>query len=381
LENVSLPMIWSHVIGQKRLKKQLEYLFSSSQVPHAQLFTGLSGYGGLPLAIEFALGLLEYESSDPRPSELGKISQHADLHFVYPVVKKSNEKHVYAQDYSSEWSTFLDRQPYGNYTSWFDAIEVGNKQGIISVAEIEKLHHKMYLKAFYGKRKVCILWGLEKMNAQAANAFLKLLEEPPEQTFFLLLAEEVELVLPTLLSRCQQLVLGPIEEEALKLALPETTPNPNQLVTQAEGDYGRLLLMLDQSENKEREMLLISGLRNAFKAKGNKAVVLELMEWASQLASLGREEQKAFLSYGIQFFRDSFLTNYPVNDLVHFRSETGFELSKFAPYIHSGNISELISLFEKTHYHILRNGSAKMLFADLALKLTRLINLPDKARS
>jgi DNA polymerase-3 subunit delta' len=99
------------------------------------------------------------------------------------------------------------------------------------------------------------------------------------------------------------------------------------------------------------------------------------------LASLGREEQKAFLSYGIQFFRDSFLTNYPVNDLVHFRSETGFELSKFAPYVHSGNISELISLFEKTHYHILRNGSAKMLFADLALKLTRLINLPDKARS
>ena len=141
-------MIWSHVIGQERLKKQLEYLVSSGQVPHAQLFTGISGYGALPLAIEFALGLLKSDRIDDKGLGLGKKSQHPDLHFVYPVVKKGNEKVVFAQDYTSEWSEFLDTQAYANFTSWFDAIQVGNKQGMINVGEVEKLHQKMYLKAF-----------------------------------------------------------------------------------------------------------------------------------------------------------------------------------------------------------------------------------------
>ena len=339
-ETVYLLMIWSHVIGQERLKKQLEYLVSSGQVPHAQLFTGISGYGALPLAIEFALGLLKSDRIDNKDLGLGKKSQHPDLHFVYPVVKKGNEKVVFAQDYTSEWSEFLDTQAYANFTSWFDAIQVGNKQGMINVGEVEKLHQKMYLKAFYGKRKVCVLWGLEKMNAQASNAFLKLLEEPPKDTFFLLIAEDAELVLPTLLSRCQQLTLGPIEAAALKDTLPEATQNADQLLTQAEGDYYRLRQMLEQSENSEREMLLVEGLRCAFKAKGNKAIVEELMGWAGKLAALGREEQKAFLTYGIQFFRDAFFLNYPLNQIVHFRSETGFELSKFAPYVHPENIQD-----------------------------------------
>jgi len=374
-------MIWSHVIGQERLKKQLEYLVSSGQIPHAQLFTGVSGYGALPLAVEFALSLLEHNRTENSAVGLGKKSQHPDLHFVYPVVKKGSEKAVFSQDYASEWSAFLDRQPYGNYTSWFDTIQVGNKQGIISVGEIEKLHQKMYLKAFYGKRRVCILWGLEKMNAQASNAFLKLLEEPPQNTFFILIAEDAELVLPTLLSRCQQLALGPIEAAALKKVLTQTNQNPEQLVIQAEGDYFRLLQMLEQSENANRELLLVDGLRCAFKAKGNKAIVEGLMDWASQLAALGREEQKAFLSYGIQFFRDAFFLNYPMGQIVHFRSETDFDLKKFAPFVHPENIQDLVSLFEETHYYIVRNGSAKMLFADLALKLTRLINLPQKQPS
>ena len=141
---------------------------------------------------------------------------------------------------------------------------------------------------------------------------------PPKDTFFLLIAEDAELVLPTLLSRCQQLTLGPIEAAALKDTLPEETQNADQLLTQAEGDYYRLRQMLEQSENSEREMLLVEGLRCAFKAKGNKAIVEELMGWAGKLAALGREEQKAFLTYGIQFFRDALFLNYPLNQIVHF---------------------------------------------------------------
>ena len=374
-------MIWSHFIGQELLKKQMEYLISSNQVPHAQLFTGISGYGALPLAIEFSLLLLKANNPNENHTLLGKKSQHPDLHFVFPIVKKGSEKVVYSHDYSPEWCLFLDEKPYGDYTAWFESIEVGNKQGIIGVAEIENLHQKIYLKAFNGKGKVCILWGVEKMNVQAANAFLKLLEEPPKDTYFLLIAEDSENVLPTILSRCQQVELGPIPAESLKAAIPPDVKNADQMIIQADGDYNRLLVLLHDVKNQTYESTLVLGLRHAFKAKGNKAIVHELIQWSSQLAALGREEQKAFLNYGVQLFRDAFLLNYSMDKLVHFRSETNFDLSKLAPYVHNENIKDLVALFEKTHYHILRNGNAKMLFADLALKLTRLINLPQQKSS
>ena len=377
-ENVSLTMIWSKVIGQERLKSELEHLILTNQVPHSQLFTGSSGFGPLPLAIEFSLFLLQAIDSKDILKGLGKKSQHPDLHFVFPVVKKGGEKVVYSHDYADEWYSFLDEQPYGDYTAWFKFIQVKNKQGIISVAEIKNLHQKMYLKSFGGKGKVCILWGVEKMNAQASNAFLKLLEEPPLNTYFILIAENPQLLLPTLVSRCQNINFGPIDSKALLAHLPKTAQNSKRLLTQAEGDYNRLINMIHESQNKEYEGLLIFGLRKAFKAKGNKKVVKDLIDWSLELSELGREEQKAFLSYGIQFFRDAFLLNYSLQEIVQFRSQNNFDLSKLAPYVHSQNIKEIILLFEQTHYYVLRNGSPKMLFSELALKLTGLINLPVK---
>ena len=266
-------MIWSYVIGQEFLKKQLDYLLSSNQVPHALLFTGNSGYGSLPLAITFSLKLLRLTTPKNQEVPLGKISQHPDLHFVYPVVKKGTEKISYSHDYASEWTSFLNESAYGDYTNWFDSIQVGNKQGMIGVAEIENLHQKMYLKAFGGKQKVCILWGIDKMNIQASNAFLKLLEEPPQDTYFILIAEESEVLLPTLLSRCQHISLGPIQAEALKKVIPPKNENSEQIVTLADGDYNRLDLLLQENQNTQHELLLVNALRKAFKARVNKAIV------------------------------------------------------------------------------------------------------------
>ena len=139
-------MVWTGVIGQQGIKKQLEQLLTSGQVPHAQLFTGLPGYGGLALSIEFGLTLLGEISDSITKKPLGEKIQLPDFHFVFPVVKRGNEKVVFSSDYSLEWSAFLNESPYGNYNDWFESINVGNKQGIIGVNEIEKLHRKMHLK-------------------------------------------------------------------------------------------------------------------------------------------------------------------------------------------------------------------------------------------
>ena len=370
-------MFWKYTIGQERIKKYLKYLLESSQVPHAQLFKSFSGNGNLVLSIEFSLQLLKFDEPSKETKLLGENCQHPNLHFIYPVVKRGSEKEVYSSDYAREWYDFLNRSPYGNYVDWFDHINVGNKQGVITVSEIEKLHHSLYLKAFGGGNKVCVLWGLEKMNAHAANTFLKLLEEPPENTYFILLCESTETVLPTLLSRCQEISIGPIEEGALLDQIPENYPNKTKIIKQADGDYRKLRILISKTQDEEYEALLVKGLRSAFKAKGNKGVVVDLMEWSNELALMGRENQKAFLSFCIQFFRDAFLKNYALSDLVHFSSETGFDIDKLAPFIHNSNVQKLIELFEDQYYYIQRNANAKMVFSEIALKLTRLINLPS----
>ena len=370
-------MFWKYTIGQERIKKHLRFLLESSQVPHAQIFKSFCGNGNLVLSIEFSLQLLEFNEPFKETKLLGENCQHPNLHFIYPVVKRGSEKEVYSSDYSREWYDFLNRSPYGNYVDWFDHINVGNKQGVITVSEIEKLHHSLYLKAFGGGNKVCVLWGLEKMNAHAANTFLKLLEEPPENTYFILLCESTEAVLPTLLSRCQEISIGPIEEGALLNQIPENHPNKTKIIKKADGDYRKLRILISETQDEEYEALLVKGLRCAFKAKGNKGVVVDLMKWSNGLALMGRENQKAFLSFCIQFFRDAFLKNYALSDLVHFSSETGFDIDKLAPFIHNSNVQKLIELFEDQYHYIQRNANAKMVFSEIALKLTRLINLPS----
>jgi len=366
-------MIWSHVIGQKKIKKHLEHLLDSKQVPHAQLFTGTSGYGSLPLALSFSLQMLQIDSSQKINKPLGEKIQHPDLHFVYPVVKKGGEKIVLSNDYSLDWAAFLNNNPYGNYANWFESIDVGNKQGLIGVNEINALHKKMSLKSYSGGNKVCVLWGVEKMNKEASNAFLKLLEEPPKKTFFVLVAESNDRLLATLVSRCQLVPLPPISENELLDTLKEDVLNRKSLVKQAEGDYRKLKLLIENLENKEAETLLIKVLRTSLRVRGDNAAVVELMSWASEMSVLGREEQKTFLQYGIRFIRDAFLLNYSLSNLVHYKSENGFNINKLGPFVNSENINELIALFEKSHYHITRNANAKMIFTELGLQLTRLL--------
>ena len=371
-------MLWTKVIGQEVLKNKLKYLIDTNQVPHSQLFIGDSGFGSLPLVIEFSLSLLENKNVNKVTGKLSERCQNPDLHFILPVVKKKNEKVVYSDHYIQDWLIFIDSKPYGSYSEWFESINVGNRQGLISIADIENLRRKINLKAFNGGARVCIVWGVEKMSSQASNAFLKILEEPPDNTFFLLIAESQEEVLPTIVSRCQITNLGPIDNSSLMDVIEKKTDDPEGLVTKAQGNYNDLLNLISNDQDKEYESLLIEGLRKAFKVNKNKKLIIDLMSWSSSLCKFGKEEQKTFLKYGIQFFRDAYLLNYSLDDIVSFRSKTNFDLSRIAPYINDKNINELVSLFEQTHYNVLRNGNVKMLFINLALKLSELIYLGVK---
>ena len=373
-------MYKEQVIGQGLLKKQLLQAIEKEQMPHAQLFVDESGYGGLPLALFLALRLLYSETSLNEKKQLEnssfKLLEHPDLHFVFPVVNLTGKTKTRSEDYLREWMGFLEQNAYGAYTDWYELINAGNKQGAIAVHEVEALHQKMYLKSYLGGNKVCVSWGIDKMNATASNKFLKLLEEPPKKTYFILVAASSASLLPTVISRCQVVELKPIADQDLKNYLMQVEHKEVVLnsTEQLGGSMRNLFNVIHTNSSHDFEALFIHFLRTAFRAKGNKAVVIDLMQWVDEVAVLGREAQKAFLLFAVAFLRNAFLLNYPLEQLVHFESKNNFDLKKLAPFVHAGNFEGLVSVFENAHTYTERNVNAKMLFTDLALQVTRLLN-------
>lgn len=373
-------MFRESIIGQARAKEQLETALKSGKTPHAQLFLDANGYGGLPLALYQSLLLLYTQSGLETKQAAGKsgvqLLEHPDMHFVFPVINSGSNKKALAKDVMPDWYNFLGSNAYGSYSSWFRLLNAGNKQGMIAVHEIEALHQKMYLKAFSGKNKICLIWGAEKMNVAAANKFLKVLEEPPKNTYFILVATERTEILPTIYSRCQTLELRPVAAADLKKSIDKSLPEAEALfaIAQAEGSVRMLLNHLETPHTADFDAMMIHCLRCAFRAKGNKSVVLELIEWADSLAVLGREEQKAFLHYGVGFLRNAFLLHYGLTPLVHYRSKNGFDLRKLAPFVHHGNFEDLVLLFQNATHQIERNAQAKMVFTHIALQTTRFLN-------
>ena len=293
-------MYSSEIIGQEPLKLQLKKMVSEAQMPHCQLFIDSKGFGGLPLALYSALGLLhgfsalEEAENNGIPSK--KLLEHPDLHFVFPVVNKgSSGSKAISDDYKSTWDDFIIRHPYGSTQDWIRQLEGGNKQGMIGVEEVIKIHNKMYLKAHNGGNKVMVIFGADKLSENASNKLLKLLEEPPKNSFFLLVCDQTEGMLPTLVSRCQQLKLTPLASEEIKKGIKKmnTSTASLRMVSLNGGSWRKVLDELNTPDHtREFEKLWIQCLRAAFRARANKAVVIDLIHWADQIADLQREQQK-----------------------------------------------------------------------------------------
>jgi len=348
---------------------------------------GPEGSGVLPMALAYAQYLLcnnhdgENEGSNLMCNQKCASLTHPDLHFAFPVsVSDKVKSHAVSDHYIEEWRQFVKEQPYGNLFDWYRHIGIEKKQGQIGVDEAQDMVKKLSLKSYEGGHKVMIMWMAEKMHVSAANKLLKLIEEPPQKTVLLLLAEEEEQIINTIRSRCQILNFPPLAEQVITDALIERGANKmeaHSMAQEAGGNFNKALDLLHKdSEDLVFERWFVQWVRSAFKAKGNKGAVQELILWSDEVAKTGREVQKQFLNYCLNVMRQALLLNYKAPDLVHTRIHVeGFDLNKFAPFVHENNILEIVKELEKAIFHVERNGNSKLIFTDLSIKLTRLLHV------
>jgi DNA polymerase-3 subunit delta' len=379
-------MDFSEVIGQQHIKLHLTKTVENGRIPHTQLFIGRAGSGILPLALSYAKEILCHsftKGSDEYISCKNKIEKlaHPDLHFVYPVNTNENiKKNPVSDNFSTEWRKFVLKNPYASLYDWYQFIGIQKKQGNISKHEAVSISKKLSLKAYEGGYKLMIIWMADKMNTECSNQLLKLAEEPPEKTVLLLLTENVEHVLGTIQSRCQNLHIPLLSEEDIYTQLTNNkqvnTSEARKISHQSNGDFNKTLhIIKNDGDEVLFENLFVFWVRTAFKAKGNKSAINDLFDWSEELAKEGRETQKKFLSFCLEIFRQAMLKNYKADSLIYFESHDGkFSFDKFSAYIHQNNIFEIKDALEDAAYHIERNGNAKIIFTDLSIQLTRFIH-------
>lgn len=376
-------MQFSSILGQEHIKNHLIQSVNNGRIPHAQLFVGPEGSGTLPLAIAYAQQIICGINDEENSACNLKIKNlsHPDLHFAYPVAKTDKVKsHPVSKLFLEDWRIMIKEQPYGNLLDWYKQLGIDNKQGQIGVDEAQDISKSLSLKAYEGGFKVMIIWMVEKMNTACANKLLKLIEEPPNKTVFILIAEDEGQIISTIKSRCQVLYLPPLSEDCIKKALIKSYSLEDNVATkiahQANGNYNKACdLVYQDSEDLQFEEWFIFWIRSAFKAKGNKSAIHDLISWSEEIAKTGRETQKQFLSFCLDFFRQAMLLNYSANELVFMEPKTdAFKLEKFAPFVHENNILDISNEIQDAIYHIERNGNSKIILTDLSIKLTRLLH-------
>ena len=380
-------MQFSEILGHEHIKNHLTKNANLGRISHAQLFIGPEGCGTLPVALAYAQYILcnnlnnENKGGNDSCNLKFKNFSHPDLHFVYPTVTtedvKTKPKSI---DFIQDWRNFLIENPYGSLFDWYSMLGVANKQGEIRVDDAQEILKSLALKSYEGGYKIMIVWMVDKMNLAASNKLLKLLEEPPEKTLFILISESEEDIIQTIRSRCQVLHFNALPENVLSDALINKlnidVKTAKKIAHQAQGNYSKALhLLQEDSEELPFEKWFILWVRAAFRAKGNASAIQDLISWSDQIAGLGRETQKKFLLFCIEMFRQALLLNYETPSLVYLDVDVdGFKLEKFAPFVNNNNIVEIFKEISDALYHVERNGNAKIILTDLSIKLTRLIH-------
>ncbi|MEP2060016.1 MAG: DNA polymerase III subunit delta' [Maribacter litoralis] len=379
-------MLFKEILGLSHIKSHLSSSADAGRIPHAQLFVGPEGCGLLPMALAYAQYIIcqntngENSGGNESCNLKFKSFAHPDVHFAFPVSNSNKVKsHAVSNHYMKEWREFIMEQPYGNLFDWYRYIEIEKKQGQIGVDEAQDIVKKLSLKSYEGGYKVMIIWMAEKINIAASNKLLKLIEEPPEKTIFLLLCEDEEQIIQTIKSRCQVVHFPPLAEDSIATALVEKGANKSEaklLAHEANGNFNKALDLLNKdSEDLVFENWFVQWVRTAFKAKGNKAAIHDLLLWSEEVAKTGRETQKNFLSYCITVMRQALMINYGAEELAYLKIHAeGFQLKKFAPFVHENNILDITKELEDAIYHVERNGNSKIIFTDLSIKLTRLLH-------
>lgn len=361
------------------MKQHLMRLLMENKLPHAIMLCGPRGAGKLPLALAFAQTLLCQHPTDDgacgscSDCQMTSLWAHPDLHFSFPVFKGKSTDHPVSEDFLPQWREQISRCPYFDTEEWLEDIGAENQQIVIYVQESDNLQKKLALKSSQGGRKVVVIWLPERMNEQTGNKLLKLIEEPPVGTYFLLVSQEPDMVLGTIQSRVQRINVPALPEEDISKALQERHSMPeedaNLLAHIAQGSYTEALKrMQNDSEQQQFFDLFVQLMRHSYARR-----IKDIHQWSLVVSELGRERQKRMLEYFQQQLRENFIYNFhkpQINFLG--REEENFS-TRFAPFINQHNVVGIMAELSDAQRDISQNVSARMVFFDLALKMIVLL--------
>lgn len=373
-------MKFGEIVGHEELKKRLRDNIDAGRVSHAQLFCGESGWGTLQLALAYVQYLHCTNRTDG--DSCGKCTSclqmealaHPDMHFVFPIANL--KKNPTCDALLDRWREICgENDAIFDEHMWYEAIDAENSQGIIPVKEASEIIRKLSFKAFEGEYKSVIIWLPERMNREAANSLLKILEEPWDKTLFVLVSEKPDSLLTTITSRTQSVMVGRIEEGALEsYATRRLGANGEQAAVAArlsDGSVTELRRIVSEggsSQAADNFELFTRLMRLSYSNKH-----LELFDWAEQVASSGREGQKSFLEYALRLIRESYMLTAGMESVSYLWGDEKAFCSKFAPFVANHNVEALVAETEKALRDVGQNGNPRIVFCHYALAISKLI--------
>jgi len=383
-------MQFTQIIGQEEAKKRLIRTVAEQRIPHAQLLRGREGIGKLALAIAYAQYICcENKGANdscgvcPACVKYKKLA-HPDLHFVFPIIKPANKSSVVCDDYISDFREMIVENHYFSMNDWYARISNDAKQGVIYSNESQEIFRKLNLKTYESEYKIMIIWLPEKMNGTCANKLLKILEEPPEKTVFLLVSNKPEEIITTILSRTQHINIPKLSDKDIFQTLiknPEfelSEQNALHIARIANGSYlSALSILSEDDDNKQNFERFVMIMRLAWQVGNRKdhASLKTLRKWSDDMASpaVGRENQKKFLAYAQRMTRENFILNLQEPEMNFMNAyEANFSV-KFSAFIHERNVENLMKEFALAERHVEQNVNSKMVFFDLILKVIMLL--------
>ena len=377
-ETVRQAMTFNEVIGQNEVRSRLVQMVDEGRLPHALMLCGPSGVGKKALAIAFGCHLLSLNSPSGQGEESAMLKklEHPDLHFTYPTIKlpsMGSDHMPVSDDFAHEWHELVMRGPYFSMDDWLTAMGAENQQAIITAGESDDLVRKLSLKSSQGGYKVSIVWLPERMNIACANKLLKLIEEPPQQTVFIMVCEEPDKLLETIRSRVQRIDVKRVPVETIEQALVQRRSiDPQQahrLARLANGSWMKALQELQVgTENEQFLSLFIELMRLAYQRK-----VREMRKWSETMAAFGREKQKRFLDFFLRMVRENFMYNFGQSDLCYMSQDEENFARNFARFINEANVILLYELANRCIRDIGQNANAKIVFFDFSLQVAVLL--------
>ncbi len=374
-------MKFSDIVGHTELKATLARAVDEGRISHAQLLSGDCGSGTLPLALAYA----QYVNCTDRRDgdscgvchncrKIGQLA-HPGLHFVFPVNrqgKKSSEA-ILSDSFLPAWrETVAATGGYFDERMWYDRLDLGNLKGLISVKEADEIIRKLSFKSFEAEYKIMLVWLPEAMNSEAANRILKILEEPWERTLFLMVSQTPSRLLPTIVSRLQEVNVPGIDTASLAAWFAaQGTAEADRAARIARGsllEARRIASGARDGAGGEEFAMFVSLMRFSYNDKH-----LELLEWAEEMAKWSREQQKRFLQHAVRLLRESYMLHAGMEGIGCLWGEERKFCVNFAPFIGNHNIEPLVMQMESALAQLDRNGNAGIIFAHFALTVSKLI--------